>query len=253
MFNADEWVYVPDAMGRLGQGHYKKIEDETQTLSVAQYQQRQQNQTSTQKNATQSGTAPVSGGATTQLTPWDNPVVGEQRAQQAVTAAPSDTGASQTASTSAQAQKTEEEVKPQPKAKPEEKGDGGRDSTSSGSQAESASAKVICSELHRQGRMTARDRLICLKYAEQRLGPDFMTGYHFWAVPYVRLMRRSDGASGFILPFVNARTQEVKKRMGQAVSGSFWGKVICAIHDPICCGLGRWVKPRSYHGLYPSS
>lgn len=124
----------------------------------------------------------------------------------------------------------------------------GPSGSNSGSGGENS--KVICTEMVAQGLMTARARQACLIYAHRRLSPSFMDGYHFWAVPYVRLMRRFDWAARLVAPFVHHRTQEVRYRLGLTRQGSWRGKLICALHDPLCSLWGRWIRPGDYRALY---
>ncbi|WP_419798286.1 MAG: hypothetical protein ACNI26_00915 [Terasakiella sp.] len=267
VFNAQDWVYVPDAMGRLGQGYYENRRNASQTITIAEFERRRSQPvqvTSKKEEQNINNSMPVSATAQTsrlqttgttdsQLTPWSNPISGEQTI--------SDTGGSQTAKASAQTDGKAQKKKEIPKEN-HEGGDGGNTGEGVGSASDTdgseangdggeGGAKVICTEMGTQGLMSSFDQKACLVYAHKYLPPSFMEGYHFWAVPYVRLMRRSKFATALIVPFVHHRTKEVKFRLGLSKKGSWCGKLICAFHDPLCCLLGKIVKPADYRSLYP--
>lgn len=273
IFSAQDWVYVPDAMGRLGQGYYKNRKNISQTITVAEFERRRSqpvqitskkeeqniNNNVSVSSAENTGRLQTSGAMDAQLTPWSNPISGEQTI--------SDTGGSQTAKADAQAdRKTQKQTTPKKKEQPQsnhEGGDGGNAAEgvggasgqdgpdgADGNDSGEGGAKVICTEMGTQGLMSSFDQKACLVFAHKYLPPSFMEGYHFWAVPYVRLMRRSKWATALIVPFVHHRTAEVKFRLGLSKKGSWRGKLICALHDPFCCLLGKIVKPADYRNLY---
>jgi len=272
IFNAQNWVYVPDAMGRLGQGYYKNRMNSSQTITVAEFERRRSQpvQVSSKKEEqTINNNVPVSSAVNTgrlqtmgvtdsQLTPWSNPISGEQTI--------TDTSGSQTAKADAQTDtKTQNQTTQKKKENPQanhEGGDGGNADAGVGADAngsdgdgdgegEGGSGTVICTQMMTWGLMSPRDRRISSIYAQKFLPKSFMDGYHVWAVPYVRLMRRSKLATALIVPFVYHRTAEVKFRLGLSKKGSWRGKLICALHDPFCCLLGKIVKPADYRSLYP--
>lgn len=267
VFNAQDWVYVPDAMGRLGQGYYKNRRNASQTITIAEFERRRSQPvqvTSKKEEQNINNSMPVSATAQTsrlqttgttdsQLTPWSNPISGEQTI--------SDTGGSQTAKASAQTDgTTQKQATPKKKEQPQENREGrdGRNAADAvgmngaeGNDSDADGPKVICTEMRTQGLMSSFDQKACLVYAHKCLPPSFMDGYHFWAVPYVRLMRRSKFATALIVPFVRHRTAEVKCRLGLSKKGAWCGKLICAFHDPLCCLLGKIVKPADYRSLYP--
>ena len=39
-FQAEDWIYVPDALGRVGQGYYKKRSNPTETITSAEFERR---------------------------------------------------------------------------------------------------------------------------------------------------------------------------------------------------------------------
>ncbi len=103
---------------------------------------------------------------------------------------------------------------------------------------------VICTELLRQGMFPAD------MYAEKCLRtsaiPDsVIRGYHFWAIPYVRLMRKSPLATRFIAPFALAWAGD-----RTAFAPSVMGKILRIVGEPVCHLIGLFVKKADYSKLY---
>lgn len=247
-FNPQDWVYVADPMGRLGQGFYKNIHNSDETLSISAFEAKRTSPPPTpqKKDEQKVNIEPseVSQGSNT-LSPWNNPVFGEEKATIASSDPPKEVAApplkeksvdpKEVATQRAEEEriKHEEDEKKSLQRRQEDKG-----RTGDGNEGGSAS-KVICTALVERGMMSPAKRRACLIYAQTRLSAFFMPGYHFWAVPYVSLMNRSSWAVGLIRPFVRHRTHEVCYRLGLAPKGSWLGKLICCTHDPFCILLGR--------------
>jgi hypothetical protein len=272
MFNASDWVYVADSMGRLGQGHYKKRGTQ-EVISVADYEQRRsqasQNSFSEKEqninkiNRSDASSEEKETGITAQLTPWDNPVSGEQLVQEErklKTAQEKIEQAEEKAVQPKQIQSVKKENDNSGEASQMEFGGytapagieslGPESGMGSSVGNESDNKKVICTELVRQGLMSERDRKACWLYAKRHLSDHFMKGYHFWAVPYVRLMRRYDWAVQMINPFVRSRTAHIRHRLGFTEESNWVGRLICAVHDPMCDFLGRFVSGPDVQCLY---
>jgi len=107
---------------------------------------------------------------------------------------------------------------------------------------------VICTELKRGGELDA-------KLYEQgaahisRLSPHTINGYHFWAIPYTRLMRRSNAARKFITPWARGRTLQLSGKW------NILGFITVALGEPICYLLGRILQlgPQNWQQLYPAT
>lgn len=271
LFQAEDWVYIADSMGRLGQGYYKNRNNPSKTITPSEFESRRSQPATIASNKKEQNinkinepsTASPSNGllassesGSVELTPWDNPIVGEE-----------------TASTSTQNAVTQKKMPAAPQTQSKQaktkkqSSQGGESGNSQGAFSNhenigtetpngpdggegSGSAKVICTELVRQGYMRPSERRACIVYALARLPNSFMIGYQFWAVPYVRLMRKSKLATNLIAPFTLWRAQEVCHRMGLRKSGSLPGKIICALHDSLCCLIGHFVQKRDYSTLY---
>jgi hypothetical protein len=265
VFNVQDWVYVPDEMGRLGQGYYKNRKNSAQTITVAEFERRRTEpvKLTTKKQeqninnikpapsaSPSSGRLQTSGATDSQLTPWSNPQNGEETISEST---PTQTQQATPITTKKTQEQSAEEKAAQKKKEEQAQavhngGDGGN--TDTGADSSEGGAKVICTEMGSQGLMSLSDQKACMIYAHKSLPESFMTGYHFWAVPYVRLMRYSKWATVLMAPLVRYRTCEVKFRLGLEKKGTWQGKLICGIHDPFCSLLGKIVKPVDYRSLY---
>ena len=71
------------------------------------------------------------------------------------------------------------------------------------------SPKVICTELFDRGLFDARLYATDLQLSRLYISPTTVRGYHLWAIPYVRLMRRSRLATRAIRPLAVAWAQQI--------------------------------------------
>jgi hypothetical protein len=101
--------------------------------------------------------------------------------------------------------------------------------------------RVVCTELVRQNLMSKK----LLKYEEFHTLHNFPTyairGYHFWAVPYVRLMQKYSWATKLAKCFI-WRAEEIAFKIGKAKTGNWKGKILRWIVEPICYAIGPFVK-----------
>lgn len=63
---------------------------------------------------------------------------------------------------------------------------------------------VVCSELYRQGRITYRQRAICVIYRIEHIDDRMFAGYIEWAGPHVSAMRQGGWRNSVRLPFAHA-------------------------------------------------
>ena len=106
----------------------------------------------------------------------------------------------------------------------------------------SDSSRVICTELVRQGLMAASLQRLDIAFTLKRLSPTTVRGYHFWAVPYARLMRRSAVATRIMLPIATWRALEIAHRMGERDAPHIRGKAVRAALEPLCWIIGRMIE-----------
>jgi len=97
---------------------------------------------------------------------------------------------------------------------------------------------VICTELHRQGMMP--DHIYEADSAYGALqSQELITGYHFWAKPLVRLMRKSKFVTLCAYAIATPWSKEMAYRMGVLNKGSLVGKLLMLTMYPLCIAIGR--------------
>lgn len=113
--------------------------------------------------------------------------------------------------------------------------------------------RVICTHFFRRG-MFERDLWRAdLEFTFQNLSPKTVRGYHVWAIPYVRLMRRSKLAEAIMYPLAKARAVELAHQMGKREKGSFFGKIVRLVGEPICFAIGHFVEQKEWESLWVDS
>lgn len=133
---------------------------------------------------------------------------------------------------------------------PEEPGPGG-----GGGQGGSGNQRVICTHFYRKGLMDRSWWDADLRFTMANLSPTTVRGYHYWAIPYVELMRRDDRigrlAEKVMLPLALHRAEELAHRMGVEGTRPNWkGKLVRLIGEPICYAVGLFVDQKDYQRLY---
>lgn len=98
--------------------------------------------------------------------------------------------------------------------------------------------RVICTELVNQGRMSKVDQLRDLRFTQKYLTTTHIRGYHMWAIPTVRLMRRSKLWSAIWRFIAQHRANEISYQMGDRNTPDHIGKVIRLIFEPFCFFVG---------------
>lgn len=116
-----------------------------------------------------------------------------------------------------------------------------------------ASSRVICTYFYQKG-MLERD----LWQADMKFTIDFLpdrmvAGYHVWAIPYVKLMRKYKMAEFIMLPLARWRAEEIGFKVGIRERGNLKGKVIRFIGEPACYALGFILKPSDWRSLWAGS
>lgn len=104
--------------------------------------------------------------------------------------------------------------------------------------AAAGNTRVICTELVRQGLMDAKLQRLDIAFTLRHLSPVTVRGYHVWAVPYVRVMKRSQLASHLIEPFARWRAEEIAHQMGARERANWKGKCVRWVGEPLCWVLG---------------
>lgn len=107
------------------------------------------------------------------------------------------------------------------------------------------SSWVICTELHRQNLISTELYKIGALYSLTQLSPYTIAGYHLWAIPYVRLMKRSKLATRLVAPIAIKRSQYLAGQF------NITGYLTCKLGHPLCYVLGKAVSyTQSYFGIY---
>ncbi len=123
------------------------------------------------------------------------------------------------------------------------------DECGSGESSDSGSSRVICTHFYRTGQMDAQIWRADMEFT-RRLSARTIRGYHFWAIPYVRLMRRSRLAELVMLPIARTRAQELAYQLGVSPRGSFLGKCVRVILEPLCWLIGGLVSEQNWEALW---
>lgn len=101
--------------------------------------------------------------------------------------------------------------------------------------------RVICTELVRQGRMLKRDQLRDLRFTQKYLTDTHIRGYHLWAIPTVRLMKKSDTWAAIWKFIAQHRANEISHLMGCRDRPDYIGKLLRHTFEPVCFLVGLCV------------
>ena len=119
-----------------------------------------------------------------------------------------------------------------------------------GSDSGDDSGKVICTELHRQGKLDdatmAADKEFGEMVAEN--DPHTMAGYHLWAKPVLRLMQKSRIITWLVALLALPWAREMFLRQTGNGRGSWRGRILMRLGIPVCRFIGRrnargWLPP----------
>jgi len=68
---------------------------------------------------------------------------------------------------------------------------------------------------------------------------EVLKGYHIWAIPIVKIMRKSKLITKIVFIFARPWVLEMAYRMGIRKKGNFVGEVMLIIGVPICGAIGK--------------
>lgn len=97
---------------------------------------------------------------------------------------------------------------------------------------------VICTELHRQGLLDDETYAIERRFG-QTLTPEIMDGYHTWAKPVVRAMKRSRTVTRIVQGLTHHTIKEMAHRVNPERRGSAIGAAVLRVGIPLCRMIGR--------------
>lgn len=113
-----------------------------------------------------------------------------------------------------------------------------------------SSSRVICTHFYRKGMLSRELWRADMEYTLQHLPQSMVNGYHLWAIPYVRLMRKSPLAEKLMYPIAYHRAREIAYQMGYLEKGSIRGKIFRSILEPVCAFLGMFTTEKKYQELW---
>lgn len=106
------------------------------------------------------------------------------------------------------------------------------------------SSRVICTELYRQGKISREDWLRDLKYTSEHLSKQHVNGYHAWAIPTVRRMRKSRKWTAVWRVIGQARANQIAYLMGDRYKPDIFGALAKVVLEGICWLVGFFVGDR---------
>ncbi len=112
------------------------------------------------------------------------------------------------------------------------------------------SSRVICTHFFRKGQLPQNIWRADMEFTFKNLSQTTVRGYHVWAIPYVRLMRKSPLAEKIMRPLAIWRAEELAFKMGVLEKGNWKGKVVRAICEPICFTIGLFAKEQNWESLW---
>lgn len=113
-----------------------------------------------------------------------------------------------------------------------------------------AGGRVICTHFMRKGLMDQALWRADIAFTRQHLPAAMVRGYHLWAIPYVRLMRRSPWAEKLMLPLALWRAEEIAFRMGLREKGNWKGKLLRWTGEPVCWLIGKVTPEQDWESLW---
>jgi hypothetical protein len=114
----------------------------------------------------------------------------------------------------------------------------------------SGSSRVICTHFYKKGDIARDVWKADLKFTQENLSETTVRGYHYWAIPYVNLMRRSKMAEAIMRPIAQWRAQELAYQMGVVDKGSVKGKLVRLVLEPVCYAIGCMVEQKDFNQLW---
>lgn len=102
---------------------------------------------------------------------------------------------------------------------------------------------VLCTALHDHGEIPTKIYKADIKHG-RRLGEGVMRGYHFWAIPVTKIMRKNKIVYAIMKPIVKAWSYQMAYKEGVYPNGNFLGFLLESIGAPLCGVLGKMLKKK---------
>ena len=127
---------------------------------------------------------------------------------------------------------------------------GSRDTGNGGTN--NGSSRVICTYFYSKKMLSRTVWRADMDFTRKYLSDTTVRGYHFWAIPYVKLMRRSLLAEKLMLPIAKCRAEELAYQMGVMSKPNVKGKLVRLVLEPICFLIGLFCVQRNWQALWVS-
>lgn len=114
----------------------------------------------------------------------------------------------------------------------------------------SGGSRVICTHFFKKGMIEQKVWRADLEFTQLYLSETTVRGYHFWAIPYVELMRKKPFFEKIMFPIAKYRAIELAHKMGIVEKGSLRGKLIRLIIEPTCFIIGSFCKQKDWKRLW---
>ncbi|KAB1180273.1 hypothetical protein [Photobacterium damselae] len=111
-------------------------------------------------------------------------------------------------------------------------------------------SRVICTYFYRKGMLDVDVWRADLQYTQNHLSETTVRGYHYWAIPYVELMRKNSLAEKIMYPIAKYRAIELAYKMNIVEKGSLRGKLVRLVLEPICFVIGSVCKQKDWQALW---
>lgn len=113
--------------------------------------------------------------------------------------------------------------------------------------------KVICTELCRNGEVDYQTWLADIQYSRTNFSSQTMRGYHFWGIPYVKLMRKHPAFARAAKYPVTWFAEDIAFRMGVRSKPNLKGWILREIFfRPFCYAIGALAAERDWSTLWSS-
>lgn len=109
---------------------------------------------------------------------------------------------------------------------------------------------VICTELYNLGYLTEEEYQIELKYGATHFSSEAMRGYHAFAIPAVKAMRKRPETIINILPLVKSFTEEMAYRLGKKETGNEVGAIFLDKGLPLFERIGVLINEPDWKQLF---
>ncbi|MFB2844311.1 hypothetical protein ACE1BJ_23465, partial [Aeromonas jandaei] len=130
------------------------------------------------------------------------------------------------------------------------KGNNSKGTKGSGGRGGGGRSRVICTHFYRKGMLDHKLWRADLDYTQKNLSATTVRGYHYWAIPYVELMRKNSAYEKIMYPIAKYRAIELAYQMGVLDKGSLRGKLVRLVIEPTCFLIGMFCAQKDWEHLW---